>query len=58
MLRGQYILTSEWLDACLQANDIVDEEIYEITSINRNGQLLSTNSCSIARRNYARMVSF
>ncbi|CAG9530507.1 unnamed protein product [Cercopithifilaria johnstoni] len=55
MLRGQYILTSEWLDACLQANDIVDEEMYEITTINRNGQLLATNSCSTARKNNARM---
>lgn len=58
MLRGQYILTSEWLDACLQANDVVDEEMYEITKINRNGQLLATNSCSTARKNHARMASF
>uniref|UniRef100_A0A0R3RRU3 BRCA1-associated RING domain protein 1 n=1 Tax=Elaeophora elaphi TaxID=1147741 RepID=A0A0R3RRU3_9BILA len=55
MLRGQYILTSEWLDACIQANDIVYEEVYEITTINRNGELLATNSCSTARKNYARM---
>ncbi|KAL3993630.1 Ankyrin repeats (3 copies) family protein [Acanthocheilonema viteae] len=55
MLHGQYILTSEWLNACLQANDIVDEEMYEIITINRNNQLLATNSCSVARRNYAEM---
>lgn len=57
MLRGQYILTSEWLDACLEANDTVDEGMYEITAINRNGQLLARNSCFKARENYARMVS-
>ncbi|VDO30180.1 unnamed protein product [Onchocerca flexuosa] len=55
MLRGQYILTSEWLDACLQTNDIVNEEKYEIITINRNGQLLARNSCSTARENYAKM---
>ncbi|KAK6113591.1 hypothetical protein QQG55_52265 [Brugia pahangi] len=55
MLRGQYILTSEWLNACLEANDIVDEELYEISTIIRNGQLLAKNSCSTARINYARM---
>ncbi|VDM21992.1 unnamed protein product [Wuchereria bancrofti] len=55
MLRGQYILTSEWLSACLEANDIVDEEMYEISTIIRNGQLLAKNSCSTARKNYARM---
>ncbi|KAM3720003.1 BRCA1-associated RING domain protein [Dirofilaria immitis] len=55
MLRGQYILTSEWLDACLQANDIVDEEMYEVTAISRDGQLLAQNSCSTARKNFAKM---
>ncbi|EFO25746.2 hypothetical protein LOAG_02741 [Loa loa] len=55
MLRGQYILTSDWLDACLEANDVVDEKMYEITAINHNGQLLAKNSCSTARENYARM---
>uniref|UniRef100_A0A915PWJ6 BRCT domain-containing protein n=1 Tax=Setaria digitata TaxID=48799 RepID=A0A915PWJ6_9BILA len=55
MLYGQYILTSEWLDACLETNSIVDEQSYEVTTINRNGQLLAQNSCTIARKNYARM---
>lgn len=57
MLRGQYILTSKWLDMCLEENDFVKEDMYEITTINRNGQLVAKNSCSIARENYARMVS-
>ncbi|VDN07951.1 unnamed protein product [Thelazia callipaeda] len=55
MLRGKFVVASEWLDACLEAHNIVEEELYEIETINWNGQLLAKNSCSAARRSYAEM---
>lgn len=58
MLRGQYVLSSEWLDVCLEADDIVEEEKYEIKFVSRDGQMIAKNSCSVARKNRAKMVRF
>ncbi|VDK34865.1 unnamed protein product [Gongylonema pulchrum] len=57
MLRGQYVLSSEWLNTCLKTSAIVDEEKYEINVINRDGQLVAKGSCAAARKNRAKMVS-